>query len=282
MLEARKRLQESQPQLPPREAYLLLSFVLGVSESFLFAHGDELISTEHLQSFRELLERRLQGEPVAYLLGEKEFYGRRFLVDSRVLVPRPETEHLIDLALSLDLPEEPHILDLGAGSGNISVTLACELPKAQLWSIDRSLAALALTQRNGQLHQVNSRLNLVASNWGSALDLPTFDLVVSNPPYIDQESPTEYSPEVARYEPSIALFAPDGGLFHYDSIFAAASQLPSGTPVITEIGRGQLPRLTERAVRFGFEPIRTISDYSAIERTIMWQVSHNPLPPQPA
>jgi release factor glutamine methyltransferase len=255
--------------------------VLSSTEVEVIAHDERAVRGATRERFEELVGRRIEGEPSAYLLGQREFYGRRFRVDSRVLVPRPETEHLISLVLELNLPAVPRILDLGVGSGCIAMTLAAEVPRSRVWAIDRSLAALAVARRNRQDLGVEERTYLIASDWDSALRRHSFDLVVSNPPYIDRSRPSEYQPEVATYEPHDALFADEGGLDAYSHLFAAVSRQESGVPLITEIGRGQLDELEALASSHDLYPARVVADYAGIDRVVLWQARHNPLPHSP-
>ena len=164
LVEARRRLAAAPFAPPAREAGLLLAHALGVSEAQVLARHDEDVPAAAADRFLALLERRLAGEPFAYLTGEREFYGRGFRVDRRVLIPRPETEHLVEAALALPLPPGPRILDLGTGSGCLAVTLAAELPAATVVATDLSLAALAV-----------ARANAAATAWrrGSASPAPT-------------------------------------------------------------------------------------------------------------
>ncbi len=141
---ARARLKTAPFEPSPREALLLVGRVLGLSEAQVLARGGEAVPEAAAREIEALLVRRLAGEPVAYLFGEREFFGRSFAVDPRVLIPRPETEHLVEIALALPLPARPRILDLGTGSGAIAVTLALELPAARVVATDRSPAALAV------------------------------------------------------------------------------------------------------------------------------------------
>jgi UDP-N-acetylglucosamine 1-carboxyvinyltransferase len=176
--------------------------VLGLSEAQVLARGRQPAGATAQRLFLALLERRLGGEPVAYLLGEREFYGRSFAVDRRVLVPRPETEHLVEAALAARLPRSPRILDLGTGSGCLAVTLALELPAARLVATDLSPGALAVAAANVRRWGVEGRVGLAAADLFAGLDLAAFDLVVSNPPYIDRREAPTLSPEVVDFEPA--------------------------------------------------------------------------------
>lgn len=202
--------------------------------------------------FRALLGRRLTGEPIAYVLGEREFYGRSFAVDPRVLIPRPETEHLIEAVLELDLPWRPAILDVGTGSGCLAVTLALERPEATIVATDLSPGALAVAAANARAHSVADRVQLVAADLTAPLDLARFALVVSNPPYIDPAGRDKLSLEITDFEPSRALFAPAGGRSILDRLSAELPGLRSGTPVLVEIGYDQADRITRLARERGF------------------------------
>ncbi|HVR07812.1 MAG TPA: peptide chain release factor N(5)-glutamine methyltransferase, partial [Thermoanaerobaculia bacterium] len=189
---------------PPREAALLLGAVLGLTEAQAMARDDQAVPAAAAARFEALLARRLAGEPVAYLLGGREFYGRRFAVDQRVLIPRPETEHVVEAALALALPAAPRILDVGTGSGCLAVTLALELRGATVTAADLSPGALAVAAGNARRHGVAGRVAAVASDLTVAFDLGGFDLVVSNPPYVDPADAPGLSPEVCKFEPHLA------------------------------------------------------------------------------
>jgi release factor glutamine methyltransferase len=243
---ARARLAAAPFGPSTREAALLLGHVLGLSEAQVLARGGQPAGAAARRRFLGLLERRLGGEPVAYLLGEREFYGRSFAVDRRVLVPRPETEHLVEAALAARLPPAPRILDLGTGSGCLAVTLALELPAARVVATDLSPGALAVAAANVRRWQVKGRVALAAADVFAGLDLAAFDLVVSNPPYVDRRDASSLSPEVVDFEPPLALFAGERGEAVLAEIFAGAAALSPGALVLVEIGHGQLPALERR------------------------------------
>ena len=267
--ESRQRLR-SAPHAPPgREAYLLLAHVLGWSEAQVLARDDARVTAEQAASFDSLIERRSQGEPVAYLTGHKEFYGRSFDVDSRVLIPRPETEHLITAILDLELPPSPFILDAGAGSGCIAVTLALELPDARLVACDRSLEALQVAAGNALRWKVASRVRRVCSDWLSALNSKHLDLVAANPPYMARGNAAGISAEITGFEPYLALFAGDDGLDGYRRLFGSLEDLKTGTPVVAEIGQGQEVAVQSIAEESGFVHRRTVDDYAGIPRVVV-------------
>ncbi len=232
------------------------------------AHPEESVPTAAAERFDDLLARRLAGEPVAYLFGEKEFYGRPFAVDGRVLVPRPETEHLIEAVLALELPPHPVIVDAGTGSGAIAVTLALELPGARVLATDVSLEALRVASANVERHGVGDRVALVGIDLVSAVDLSRIDLLVSNPPYIDPTVAPELSPEVTAFEPHLALFAPARGRAVIDRLLNETAGLHSGTHAVLEIGHDQGEWL-EAAVseRPDWQLVRIVRDYGGMPRT---------------
>lgn len=251
-----------------REAALLLSHILDLGEASVLARGEQEVAPDAAERFRALLERRLRGEPVAYLFGQREFFGRTFTVDHRVLVPRPETEHLIEAVLELNLPEAPRILDLGTGSGCIAVTLALEIPGAQVTATDISVGALAVLRANVRRHGVQRRVMAVAGDLMESLRLSSFDLVVSNPPYIDPGEAEGLSPEVRDFEPHLALFAPGHGASILERLVTAAASLGSGVKIVVEIGHDQemsLRRMIASAPHL--ELVKLVRDYAGKPRT---------------
>jgi len=266
---ARHRLSLTPFEAPRREGALLLGAVLGLTEAQILARGEEQIPEESGARFQDLLERRLQGEPVAYLLGEREFYGRPFSVDSRVLIPRPETEHLVEAILDEDLGEAPRILDIGTGSGCLAVTLALELPRARLTATDISSASLAVARENAHRHEVADRVRLLLLDGVRGLDLAAFDLVASNPPYVDPQDEGQLSVEVRGFEPHQALFAPEGGFEVLRRLLDGARTLRPTAFMALEIGFGQLETLREEIEARGLTFHRVIQDYAGIARTVV-------------
>lgn len=263
---ARRRLREAPFEVSPREAMLLLAHVSKLGEVHLLSHPQEHLSREVVDRFERLLDRRLQGEPVAYLTGRREFFGRTFEVDERVLVPRPETEHLIETVLGLSLPRRARLLDIGTGSGCLAVTLAAELPGAEVTATDRSIGALAVAAGNARRHGVGARVRLLAADLVSALDLSTFDAAVTNPPYIAPAERATLPPEVRDFEPAEALFAPPGELGLVRRLLEGLEALRSGTPVMIELGLGQADRLAAIVQGRGFELVEVVPDYAGIAR----------------
>lgn len=255
------------PPPPPREAALLLGRALGLSEAQILARDDRPVDPRDAGRYREWIERRTGGEPVAYILGEREFYGRVFHVDSRVLIPRPETEHLIEQALRVSLPTRPRILEIGVGSGCIAVTLACELPFARVVATDLSAGALTVARGNAKRLGAADRVGLVRTDLFAGIAPESIDLLVSNPPYVDRAEGAEMSPEVCNFEPHLALFPPGGGgLETIARLLESAAALRPGTRVLLEIGRGQLAALETLARAAGFDLLAAPSDYAGIPR----------------
>jgi release factor glutamine methyltransferase len=268
LAEARRRLAAAPFAPPAREAGLLLAHTLGLSEAQVLARADEGVPAAETARFVSLLERRLQGEPFAYLTGEREFHGRAFQVDRRVLIPRPETEHLVEAALRLPLPPSPRILDIGTGSGCLAITLAAELPAASVVASDSSLTALAVARANARRHRVAPRVRLVAADLDTPLRLRDFDLVLSNPPYIAPEESAALSIEILDFEPHGALFAA-GGDSVLRRLMGAAAALRPGAWMALEIGRGQLPDLERQARSLPLRIAEVRPDLAGVPRVLV-------------
>lgn len=264
--EGRQRLR-ALPFAPSlREAVLLLAELLGWSEARVRARTDEEADPELVRRYRSLLARREQGEPVAYLFGRKEFFGRDFVVDRRVLVPRPETEHLIEKALLLPLPAAPWVVDVGTGSGAIAVTLAAESPSARVLATDLSLDALEVAKANARRHGAADRMLFVHTDLLAGIDLGRVDLLVSNPPYVDPAEAERLSPEVVAFEPHLALFAEDGGRRAIVRLLEQARGLRPGTPILLEIGYDQADFVVAEAARLGLGAAEVTLDYAGLPR----------------
>jgi release factor glutamine methyltransferase len=267
LAEARPLLAATSFGASTREARLLLGHVLELSEARLSAREEREVSPKEEGHFRAFLARRLTGEPVAYLTGEREFWGRPFAVDARVLIPRPETEHIVEVALGIRLPPNPWILDVGTGSGILAVTLALEIPGACVVATDLSPAALAVAARNA--HRLGAAVSLVNTDLTAGLDLSRFDLVVSNPPYVDRSETPEISPEVLDFEPHLALFPPGAGDAILARLFSQCAGLRAGIPLAVEIGRGQLDAVRRHAGDSGLDVAEIREDYAGIPRTVL-------------
>jgi release factor glutamine methyltransferase len=231
---------------PRREAGTLLSHALGRDQAFLITHADEVLTEAQLADFRACVERRAAGEPFQYIAGRQEFYGLEFEVGPAVLIPRPETELLVEEALSLLKGiEAPLLCDVGTGSGCIAVTLLHERRDARGFALDVSAAALAFAARNAARHGVEQRLQLLVSDCFEALRddehrETLFDLVASNPPYIAESDLDGLQREVREHEPRVALTPGGDGLSVIRRLVAEAPQfLKPGGHLLIEIGFGQ-------------------------------------------
>lgn len=269
LADARARLAATPLGAPPREASLLMARVLGLTEAQILARDRDEVPPEAAEWFLTLLERRLTGEPVAYLFGEREFYGRTFQVDQRVLIPRPETEHVVEAALAEPLPPRPWILDVGTGSGILPVTLALEIPGARAVATDLSPGALAVAAGNARRLGAGGRVFPVRTDLMDGLDLSRFDLVVSNPPYIDPADAPALSPEVCNFEPHLALFAPGSGDSVLARLFTQCAGMRSGVRLIVEIGYGQLDIARRHAEASALLLEQAWPDYSGIPRVLI-------------
>jgi release factor glutamine methyltransferase len=266
----RERLRTAGIEPAGRESTLLLGTVLGAREASLLALDHESVASPSEARFRELIERRTAGEPIAYLLGEKEFFGRGFAVDRRVLIPRPETEHLVEIALGLDLPDRARVLDIGTGSGCIAISVAAERRNWQVVATDVSLAALAVARVNARRHRVESRVHLLAADLVGGIDLSSFDVVLGNPPYVEEEIVPFLSRDVRDFEPRVALTAGPEGLEAIRTLLGAAVGLRPGAWLAFEFGFGQGDAIAELARASGtFDRIELRRDLAGIERDVL-------------
>lgn len=226
---------------PARDAKVLLAHSLGKQKTFLIAYPEFELTDEQQTRYRTVIERRAGREPLQHILGRQEFYGRDFRVSPDVLIPRPETEAIVELAVSFlaDRPE-PSFLDIGTGSGCIAVSVAAELPTARGLATDISPAALAVARENAETHGVADRVSFTEADlFGPAGDAE-FDLIVSNPPYVPLEDFRGLEPEVREFEPRSALTDEGDGLAIIRKIISEAPRhLKPGGRLLIEIGFGQ-------------------------------------------
>lgn len=225
------------------DAELLLCHTLSTTRLKLYTEFDKPILDTERAAYRELIRRRAAGEPVAYILGRREFYGRTFAVDARVLVPRPETELLIDLARSLYDTAKPWVVaDFGTGSGAIAVSLALEFPQAQVVAVDMSADALAVARANA-VSLGAERVEFLQGDWTAPVEGRMFDWIVSNPPYVGNDDP-EVEPGVRKFEPGMAVFSGPKGM---DALIVLAQKLPAvlkaGGTWFCEFGSTQVPEV---------------------------------------
>lgn len=255
------------------DARVLLAHALGWTRTQLITRGDEPLDAAAVERYRQLEARRVAGEPVAQLVGLREFFGRPFDVTPDVLIPRPETELLVEAALdAIDGIPHPAVLDLGTGSGAIAVSIAAERPDARVWALDRSPAALAVAARNGDKlldpHRPGGPVHWLLSDWYAALDPAlAFNAIVSNPPYIAQHDPHLAQGDL-RFEPRGALTDDADGLTAIRTIVAGAGAFlkPHGSLWI-EHGYDQAEAVRALLAARGYVAIESLADLAAIERT---------------
>jgi release factor glutamine methyltransferase len=269
---ARKGIEEAR-----LEGELLVAHALSLERLELFLQLDRPVTPSEIDRARELLLRRGRREPLAYIVGKREFYGRSFSVGPDVLIPRPETELVVDRARELRRARGAHgpplVADIGTGSGCLAITLALELAGAEVVAIDVSSAALGRARENARLlgAAIDAREGdgievacRVASERGRG-----FDLIVCNPPYVSRDERSTLAPEVRDHEPELALFAPDGDPDHWLRRLLEETPpalAPDGT-LLVELGAGQGPRASELARRRGWSA-RLVRDYAGVERVL--------------
>ncbi len=258
---------------PRSNAEVLLAHVLGTARLKLYLHHDQPLTPQELALYRDIIRRRAAFEPTQYITGRQEFWSLEFEVTSSVLIPRPETELLVEKAVEFLDGRPGRLLDLGTGSGAVAVSIARECPGVSIVASDASIEALAVARRNAVRHGTEDRIFFVASDLFSAFtpSKPPFDLVVSNPPYIGDVEFAVLAPEVRRYEPEAALRG--GGQDGLDIIRRILDEvhlyLKPGGPLLVEIGFGQAEIL--EAELSGYSRIESrgfTKDYSGIPRVL--------------
>jgi release factor glutamine methyltransferase len=256
---------------PRLDAEVLLAHVLGYDRVALYTHFDQPLQAAELTAYRELIKRRLAGEPVAYLVGKKEFRSLELRVDARVLVPRPETETLVEVALTV-AGETAKIVDIGTGSGAIALALAKARPAASVWAVDRSPEAAGLARENAERLGLAVDVRVGDLFEPVAADAP-FDLVVSNPPYIPSGEVPGLPPEV-RKEPHLALDGGADGLVVIRRLIAGALPLlRPGGGLALEVGAGQAPAVRALMDAAGYAMTAVTRDLAGIERVVLGQLA---------
>jgi release factor glutamine methyltransferase len=250
---------------PRRDAEVLLTHVLGCDQAALLTHPERLLSSAESDQLESFLNRRLASEPMQYITGSQEFFGLLFEVTPDVLIPRPETEHLVEAALEHIGGEAVRILDVGTGSGAIAVSLAHARSQSHVTAVDLSPAALEVARRNAHRNGVLERVKFLQSNLLAEVDGPDFDMVVSNPPYIAEGEVLET--QVSNYEPESALYAGPTGLEVYERLIPEASKvLKPGGWLLLEIGFGQQPAV--EALLRGWRSVSVVHDLQGIPRVV--------------
>ncbi len=255
------------------DAEYLMAHALGQSRSWLFAHANDELPAEALAQFEKWIARRERGEPVAYLLGTRGFWRLDLAVTPDTLIPRPETERLVELALDRLPPHAAKLAaDLGTGSGAIALALAHERPMLQVLATDVSAGALAVAQGNALANGLN-RVQFAQGAWFSALGGRRFDLIVSNPPYIEDRDPHLERGDL-RFEPRTALASGTDGLDDLRIIIAGApAHLVPGGSLLVEHGWNQGERVARLFVAAGFSDVATVQDWEGRDRVTLGRVA---------
>ena len=254
---------------PSRDAELLLMFALGRDRSYLFSHPEHSLTESEAARYDEAISKRSLGMPPQYITGHQEFWGMDFMISPAVLIPRPETEHLVETVLELarDM-DRPRIVDVGTGSGCIALALAKELPNAELHAVDVSPEALEVARENARRHHLGQRVDFRCSNLLDAFPQQhSFDFVVSNPPYISDSEKNQLQTEVRYFEPHLALFAGPSGYEAIEKLVQqAANVLQPGGWLAMEIGAGQETKL--RQFLSSWRQVHFTNDLRGIPRVV--------------
>ena len=274
-------LKKKQIDSPRLAAEVLLAYQLNSDRVNLYLNLDQPLTEKEVSGYRALIRRRLGREPLQYITGIQEFWSLNFVVDPRALIPRPETELLVEHALRLLVTaaqsenQEPKILDLGTGCGTLAVSLAKEIPNAQIWATDKSQGALELARVNAERHGVSDRIEFKEGDlWEPLINLGIkFDIILSNPPYVASEEYNDLPPEVRDYEPRSALDGRDGGMYYIERILTKAPDyMKPGAWIMLEMAPDQTEKglnLLEKVEGYGKKT--RIRDYSRLYRIVMAQ-----------
>ncbi|MBW1738422.1 MAG: peptide chain release factor N(5)-glutamine methyltransferase [Deltaproteobacteria bacterium] len=274
-------LKEKEINSPRLTAEVLLSHQLNTDRVNLYLNFDQPLTEKEISGYRSLIKRRLRHEPIQYITGSQEFWSLDFMVDPQVIIPRPESELLVEQAINrvganfAPQNQSPKILDLGTGSGALAISVAKEVPQARFWATDLSAAALSLARSNAEKHGVSERIQFMRGDlWDPIINLDiTFDIIISNPPYITSEEYNDLAPEVRDYEPRLALDGHEGGMYFIEKIIQGGlDYLSPGGWLIMEMS----PDQTEKALVLveqikGYGEKTRIKDYSHIYRVVMAQ-----------
>jgi release factor glutamine methyltransferase len=268
-------LKKSKVADPIKEAKSLLMLVIKKDLAFLIAHKDYKLSEKEQEDFNVFLKRRASREPIQYIRGSQEFYGLNFMVSPGVFIPRPETELIVEKAIEiLKNLKEPYFGEIGVGSGCISISILHKVLQAKALGVDISEKALQVTKRNAQMHGVAGRLKLLRSDLFENINSESFDLIVSNPPYISEEQIQFLQDEVRKFEPLEALNGGAEGLLFIKKIISTAPKfLKQSGWLIMEIGFDQADKVVSLFDRKIWQEYDFLSDLQGIKRTVVARVA---------
>jgi release factor glutamine methyltransferase len=277
-----RRFMDERVPSPRLNAEMLLMFTLGVERSYLYGHPERELTSDESARYGAALAERARGVPAQYITGHQEFWGLDFIVTPAVLIPRPETEHIVETALDLIRSCHPErsegsafrehrhkfrIADVGAGSGCIALALAHELPQAEITALDNSAAALEVARANAARLHLADRVRFLSSDVLAAVANEQFDLVVSNPPYVPEGEAENVESQVRRFEPHDAVFAGDDGLLVYRELVPqAACALAADGWLVLEMGQSVESRVRE--LLRDWRDVRVVPDLQQIPRVI--------------
>jgi len=266
-----KYLKDKSFDSPRNEIEILLIHLIGCKKIDLYLDFEKVIKPEDLITLRGWIKRRVNREPIQHIIGHSEFYGRRFIVNQDVLIPRPETETVIDISIdALSKKNTPVIIDIGTGSGCIGITLALEIPRSKVFAIDISEAALSIAKKNAAIYNLKN-IEFIKMDFLSKDIKHNVDLLVSNPPYIPQKEISSLMRDVKEYEPMIALTDNSNGLVFYQKISKIIPYVVKKNGVtILEVGRGDHHnKVKEVFSKEGYSDIETICDLNKDIRVLM-------------
>ncbi len=273
--EAAARLQAAGCESASLDASLLLAHIMGISRQSLILEGNKILNNKETDSFIHAVERRAKKEPIAYIIGSKEFWSLDFFVTRDTLIPRPDSETLIEVSLKLvkNRAKAISILDIGTGTGCLLIALLKELPQASGVGVDINTGALAVAHRNAVHNAVDARAVFKESHWCDAVN-GTFDLIISNPPYIAETDRASLMQDVVSFEPHKALFAGADGMDAYRALAPqVAARLNAGGFCVFEAGIGQALAIMELLKGQGLTNGRTAQDLRGIARAV---IAHKP------
>lgn len=265
---AEQRLQTAHVGSPRMNAELLAMFVLGCDRAYLYAHSERPLTRNEMTSYDDALSERARGVPAQYITGHQEFWGMDVIVSPAVLIPRPETEHVIETMLELarDWPAN-NVVDVGTGSGCIALALAKEFPEARIHATEISAEALEIARANAARHQLDDRIQFHETDLLAGMEEGAFDYVVSNPPYIGEREVDSVEAQVRRFEPHLALFAGVSGLEVFARLIPEARKaLQPGGWLIMEIGHSGRERVCE--LLKDWKEVRITNDLQGIARVL--------------
>ena len=264
-----QQLDEAQVGSPRINAETLLMFVLGRDRAYLYAHGERVLSAEEILRYQQLTAERARGVPAQYITGHQEFWGIDLLVSPAVLIPRPETEHVVETVLELSQGRAGNIriVDVGTGSGCVALALAKELPQAEIHATEISATALEVARANAARHQLAERVHFHQTDLLNDIAGMQFDFVVSNPPYVGESEKDTVEAQVRKFEPQIAVFAGETGMEVFAKLIPQALKVLSpGGWVVMELAFSSYDRV--RQLLLNWSDLRVSNDLQGIPRVV--------------